>query len=60
MTNFYELAKTRYSVRNYSDVSVAEEKLKYILECGRIAPSAANYQPWHIIVIRNSEMRRKL
>ena len=56
MPSFYELAKARYSVRSYKDIPVEEDKLQYILECGRIAPSAANYQPWHLIVIRDKEM----
>jgi len=60
MTSFYELAKARYSVRNYRDIPVEEDKLQYILECGRIAPSAANYQPWHLIVIRDKEIRNAL
>ncbi len=60
MTSFYELAKARYSVRNYRDIPVEEDKLQYILECGRIAPSAANYQPWHLIVIRDKNMRNEL
>ncbi len=60
MNNFLELAKARYSVRNYLDKPVEEEKLHYILECGRIAPSAANFQPWHIIVIRDTEMRKRM
>jgi len=60
MKNFLELAKKRYSVRNYLDKPVEEEKLNYILECGRIAPSAANYQPWQIFVIRNLEMRAEI
>ncbi len=60
MENFYELAKSRYSVRCYLDKQVEEEKLNYILECGRVAPSAANYQPWHVVVIRDHEMRKKL
>lgn len=58
--NFLELAKKRYSVRNYCDRTVEEEKLKYILECGRMAPSAVNYQPWRIYVVRNAGMRAKL
>lgn len=57
---FLELAKTRYSVRNYLPDPVEEEKLNYILECGRIAPSAANYQPWHIVVIRDEEMKKRI
>ena len=60
MNSFLELAKSRYSVRNYLNVPVEEDKLKYILECGRVAPSAANFQPWHIIVIRDYGMREKL
>ncbi len=60
MDKFYELAKARYSVRNYMDIPVEEEKLRYILECGRVAPSAANFQPWHVIVIRDFETRKKL
>jgi len=60
MDGFLKLATARYSVRNYTSKPVEEEKLLYILACGRIAPSAANYQPWHIIVIRDAESRKKL
>ncbi|MBE0648764.1 MAG: nitroreductase family protein [Bacteroidales bacterium] len=58
--NFLELAKKRYSVRSYSDKPVEEEKLQYLLECGRVAPSAANYQPWKIFLVKDDEMRAKL
>ena len=60
MKSFLELAKSRYSVRNYLDREVEDAKLEYVLEAGRIAPSAANYQPWHFIVIRDMEMRKKI
>lgn len=60
MTTFYDLACKRYSVRKYLDRMVEEEKLNYILETGRIAPSAANFQPWHIIVIRDEVTRKAL
>jgi nitroreductase len=60
MNSFLELAKSRYSVRSYLDKPVEDGKLNYILEAGRIAPSAANYQPWHFIVIKDSEMRKKI
>jgi len=60
MDNFLKLAKKRYSVRSYLDRPVEEEKLQYVLECGRVAPSAANYQPWHIIVVRDPETKKKL
>ncbi|MCX6281119.1 MAG: nitroreductase family protein [Bacteroidetes bacterium] len=57
---FLELARSRYSVRNYLPKTVEEEKLNYILECGRVAPSAANYQPWMINVVRDPEVKKKL
>jgi len=58
--DFLDLAKTRYSVRNYREMPVEAEKLNYILECGRVAPSAANYQPWLVIVIREERIRKEL
>ncbi|HTX89123.1 MAG TPA: nitroreductase family protein [Bacteroidales bacterium] len=60
MENFLDLAKKRYSVRSYLDREVEQAQVDYILECGRIAPSAANYQPWHIVVVRDPEIKKKL
>lgn len=60
MTNFMDLAKKRYSVRKYADQPIEKEKLDYILECGRIAPSAANLQPWRIYVVSDPVMRKKI
>jgi nitroreductase len=60
MQTFLELATSRYSVRNYLSKPVEEEKLNYLLECGRVAPSAANYQPWLIHVVRDLLVKKKL
>ena len=57
---FIELAKRRYSCRNYDFRPVEKDKLELILEAGRIAPSAVNYQPWHFIVIQEKENLRKV
>jgi len=54
MNGFLQLAKKRYSCRKYQPVPVEEEKINYLLECGRIAPSAANRQPWKVFVVRDS------
>ena len=40
---FMELAKSRYSVRKFSDKPIEKEKLDAILEAGRIAPTGHNY-----------------
>lgn len=57
---FIELAKQRYSCRNYDSGYVEQDKLDLVLEAGRIAPSAANRQPWHFVVIRERENLRKI
>lgn len=56
--DFLELTKKRYFVRSYTSQEVEKEKLDYILECARYAPSAVNKQPWQFIVI-NSELQKK-
>ena len=58
-----ELLKVIYerrSVRSYQKKPIPDDVLKAILEAGRLAPSAHNRQPWHFIVVRNPEMKRKL
>lgn len=51
---FLDLAKTRYSVRKYHSTPVEEEKLAYVLEAARWAPTAANRQPFQLIVINTA------
>ena len=58
--NFLELVKSRYSCRAYKALDVEKEKLDYILECVRFAPSAVNRQPWRFHVIRKEEDKEKL
>ena len=58
--SFLELAKERYSVRKFSDKKVEDEKLELILEAGRIAPTAKNYQPQRTLVLRSEENIAKL
>ena len=53
--NFLELAKRRYSCRHYDSRPVEQVKLDLVLEAGRVAPSAANVQPWHLVVLRQPE-----
>ena len=56
--DFLELTKRRYSARAYSSVTVEQEKLNYILECARQAPSAVNRQPWRFVVVRSDEAKQ--
>jgi len=53
--NFLDLAKTRYSVRDFQCKKVEKEKLLTILEAGQVAPTAANQQPQRLIVVQEQE-----
>ncbi|GAB4252567.1 MAG: nitroreductase family protein [Thermoleophilia bacterium] len=58
--NFEDLAKHRYSVRSYQDRDVEDEKLAKILEAARLAPTAANRQPFRLVVVRDPDTRAAL
>ena len=60
MKSFLELAKERYSVRKFKDIPIEQEKLDAILEAGRLAPTAVNYQPQKIYVIKSEEGLKKI
>lgn len=57
---FSELALRRISVRGYRPDPVEDRLLDEILEAGRLAPSAANKQPWHVVVVRDRAIREAL
>lgn len=42
---------TRTSIRKYKDQPVEQEKIDIMLKAAMAAPTAANLQPWHFIVI---------
>lgn len=59
--NFYELIVSRESVRSYDPARpVDQETLRRIVEAGRLAPSAANRQPFKIMVISSNDMLEKI
>ncbi len=60
--DFSDLIQRRYSVRAYLPDPVEEEKLTQLLEAARLAPTAANRQPFQLILIhtagREEELKR--
>ncbi|EJE7234145.1 nitroreductase family protein [Clostridium botulinum] len=58
--DFINLAKERYSVRNFDTKKIEQEKLDLILKAGQLAPTAVNYQPQRILVIESNEALEKL
>lgn len=52
---FKDLCETRYSCRAYKSEAVPQEKLNYVMECARLAPSACNKQPWRLRLATSPE-----
>ena len=52
---FKEVVKNRYSCKKYSERKVDRARLNNILEAGRLAPTAKNFQEQHIYVIESEE-----
>ena len=60
MGRLIDIIQSRYSCRGYLDKPVEEEKVAYLKECMRLAPSAVNRQPWKFRIVRSQEGREKL
>ncbi len=54
-TDFFDLLKTRRSVRNYQDKDVSLDLLMEIIQDACLAPSSGNRQTWRFIVINDRE-----
>lgn len=59
MDNFLKLAEERYSVRKFSQKEISQEDLDKILRAGQVAPTAANFQPQRIFVLKSKEALEK-
>jgi nitroreductase len=55
-----KVIKSRCSVRKYAKEPVPEDLITDILECGRLAPSANNLQPWLIGAAQDRKLLRQI
>lgn len=55
-----DVINKRYSVRSYKNIPVEEKILFEILDAGRLAPSAVNFQPWFFIVVKEKKQREAM
>jgi nitroreductase len=55
-----DLILSRRSIRRYENKDIPEEVLQQILETGRQAPSAANRQPIHFVIVTDRDILQNL
>ncbi len=58
--DFQELIRVRRSIRGYKREPIAEDILHRVLGAGRIAPTAANLQPVHLVLVTDAEVRARM
>lgn len=58
--NYLEALNWRYSVKKFDGRKISSEKLNNILEAGRLSVSSLGLQPYHLLVVENNEMLKKL
>lgn len=57
---FYENVKRRRTVRQFSNRDIPKEIIENSVRAAGTAPSGANMQPWHFVVVSSPEMKKKI
>lgn len=56
-----DVVRRRITVRAFdADYTMPREHYELILEAARLAPSGANAQPWHFIVVTEADVKRQI
>ncbi|GAA6151028.1 nitroreductase family protein [Pseudoteredinibacter isoporae] len=58
--SFYDMIKRRRTVRDFSSKPVPRAVIEHALKAAGTAPSGANKQPWHFVVISDAETKREI
>lgn len=57
---FFEVVKSRHSIRAFKPIDVDDERLELILSTANLAPSAGNLQAYEIVLVRDPQRRSAL
>ncbi|RME66013.1 MAG: nitroreductase family protein [Caldilineae bacterium] len=57
---FYETMRTRRSIRDFAPDPVPMEVIEACLRTAGSAPSGANMQPWHFVVVTDPDRKRQI
>ena len=60
LNDFYESVSRRRTVREFSDRPVPQDIIDTALRAASTAPSGANLQPWHFVVVSGPETKSRI
>ena len=60
MSELYEIMRTTFAARQFTDESVPDAVLFKILDNARFAPSGGNRQGWRVVIVRDRAIRETL
>jgi len=55
-----ETLKTRRAVRTYTSDALPRDIIEDIIDCGRLAATAINIQPWEFVVVTDAALRGRI
>lgn len=57
---FYDLVSKRRTIRNFSDKKVPKEIIVNCVKAAGTAPSGANLQPWHFVIVSDPKVKKEI
>lgn len=60
MPEFFDVIRSRHSIRGYAERDVSEEHLRAVLEAMNRAPSAGDLQAYEVVLVRDRQRRLQL
>jgi nitroreductase len=58
--DFFEVLKTRRTVRSYTAEAVTRQDLQELIDSAILAPTGMNFQPWAFTVVTSQDVMRRL
>ena len=58
--DYYQLMKTRRTIREFSNQAIPHDIIEKCLLTAGTAPSGANQQPWHFVVVKDAHIKTKI
>ena len=59
-TSFLNLLMQRRTIRDFSDKSIPLEIIKNAIQAASSAPSGANKQPWHFVIVQDPGVKKEI